>query len=458
MFRDPRTYTVMPGDSLYTIAKKFNTTVESIMALNNLTSTSLSVGQRLEIPAYTDVTVNVDNADVRRGAGTGFDVIARMARGARLSAIGFSRGWYRVRLFNGQDGWMPENTVTRKVYGENKPIEEILAFYTLEEGPGLPSSFRSFVDNSELITSTGLFMYRIDRNNPTQIEKFGQFSDRDVEILVAIGHRNNIRMMPVVHNLLYRGGETEVSKNVVRAMLATRETRNTFIQNIIRLIQRFEFDGVNIDIEDVYREDSGRLSAFYTELGAELKRLGYYFSASIPSRISDRPFNPFSDPFDYAVIGRAVDEFVVMLYNEHGWPGSGPGPVVSQGWMDRVLRYTATKMPPEKIMAAVSLFGFDFNLTTGRNRLVTHAQALAIARRYNAQIRFDQPTKTPMFAYTDERGNRHEVWFEDRRSILAKAQLASSLGIKGLALWRIGLEDPEIWTVLSQDMVVRKVI
>ena len=54
----PIIYTVRSGDSLYLIARRFNTTIESIMALNNLTSTQLRVGQRLTIPIYTEVVVN----------------------------------------------------------------------------------------------------------------------------------------------------------------------------------------------------------------------------------------------------------------------------------------------------------------------------------------------------------------------------------------------------------------
>ena len=43
------TYTVKSGDSLYSIAKKFNTTVDSIKKLNGLISNNLSVGQKLKI-------------------------------------------------------------------------------------------------------------------------------------------------------------------------------------------------------------------------------------------------------------------------------------------------------------------------------------------------------------------------------------------------------------------------
>jgi len=43
-------YTVSKGDSLYQIAKKYNTTVNDIKSLNNLTSNTLSIGQELKIP------------------------------------------------------------------------------------------------------------------------------------------------------------------------------------------------------------------------------------------------------------------------------------------------------------------------------------------------------------------------------------------------------------------------
>ncbi len=44
-------YVVKSGDSLYKIANQFNTTVDEIKRLNNLTSNLLSIGQRLRIPS-----------------------------------------------------------------------------------------------------------------------------------------------------------------------------------------------------------------------------------------------------------------------------------------------------------------------------------------------------------------------------------------------------------------------
>jgi len=453
------TYTVQPGDSLYRIAQRYDTLVESIVVLNRLQSTNIDVGQRLVIPQYTEAVVNVGRANIRSGPGTTYNIIQTVTSSARLPVVGASRDWLRISLHDGNAGWISRNLVNFRTYDGSRPISNIVGFYTLEEGPALPGSFRSFVDNTSQISQLPLFMYRFDQQNPASIEKFGQFTDSEVEMLISIAHRNNIMIMPVIHNLLYGQGGQEASRQVVSAMLATPQSRSSAISNIIALIDRFGFDGVNIDIEDVYIEDSSRLSQFFTQLGQATRERGYFLSASVPARIRDfPPFNPFSDPFDYGAIGAAVDQFVVMLYNEHGWPGSGPGPVVSSGWMNKVIAYTLTKMPAEKVMAAISVFGFDFNLDTGSNTYASHAMAVNLAERYNANIIFDQDTLTPMFSYTDDQGNRHEVWFENADSIIAKIALAWQQGISGVALWRLGMEDPAVWARIASEIVVSKIV
>lgn len=58
-------YTVQKGDSLYSIARKYNTTIDRIKDLNNLTTNLLSIGQVLLIPTDTNLetTYTVQKGD-----------------------------------------------------------------------------------------------------------------------------------------------------------------------------------------------------------------------------------------------------------------------------------------------------------------------------------------------------------------------------------------------------------
>lgn len=451
-------YTVQPGDSLYSLSQLLGTTIPALVELNNIQNNVIYAGQRIRIPFYTEVIVNTAQANIRSGPGTNYPPLVTMVRGARLPVLGYRNGWYQVALFNGSIGWISENITTLGVHDGTRPIQPIIGFYTLAEGPGLPGSYASFTENVSSISELCLFMFQISRNNPTQIDKFFQFTDQDIQVLVAISHRNNIKILPTVHNLLYRPGGTELARNLIRQLVSSPQNRRAFAQNLVQLIQRYNFDGVNIDIEDAYTEDSKNLAQLYVDIADAFRSGGYYLSASVPARVSDEPFNPFSDPFDYTVIGGAVDEFIVMLYNEYGWPGSPPGPPVSIPWFRRVINYTKTKMPWYKIAAAVSLFGFDFNLATNRSTYVSYQRAIQLANQYGSTIRFDMRQQTPWFAYTDAQGQQHQVWFEDVDSIRAKIRTAWDMGINGVALWRLGMEDPSIWPMIRNEFVVKKII
>ena len=56
-------YVVSPGDTLYSIAKKFDTTVPKLKEANNLVNNMLSIGQKLIIPLIDDTTYVVEAGD-----------------------------------------------------------------------------------------------------------------------------------------------------------------------------------------------------------------------------------------------------------------------------------------------------------------------------------------------------------------------------------------------------------
>ncbi len=61
----PQTITIKKGDTLYSIAKKYNTTVDAIKKQNQLTSNNLTIGQNLTIPSQStsNITYTVKPGD-----------------------------------------------------------------------------------------------------------------------------------------------------------------------------------------------------------------------------------------------------------------------------------------------------------------------------------------------------------------------------------------------------------
>ena len=79
------TYTVVSGDTLYSIARRYNTTVNELKRINNLTSDILSIGQVLRIPTNSinnTVTYTVQSGDtlysIARRYNTTVDEIKRL--------------------------------------------------------------------------------------------------------------------------------------------------------------------------------------------------------------------------------------------------------------------------------------------------------------------------------------------------------------------------------------------
>ena len=56
-------YTVQRGDTLSSISRRFNTTVDALMRLNNLSSTRIYVGQRLQVTAAQEIIYTVQRGD-----------------------------------------------------------------------------------------------------------------------------------------------------------------------------------------------------------------------------------------------------------------------------------------------------------------------------------------------------------------------------------------------------------
>ena len=125
-----------------------------------------------------------------------------------------------------------------------------------------------------------------------------------------------------------------------------------------------------------------------------------------------------------------------------------------------VLDYAVTEIPPEKIFLGLSNYGYDWLLPYQQGRRapsISNQEAVQLAIRHYAAIRYDQEAQSPWFRYVDGSGQEHEVWFEDARSIKAKLALAQEYGLYGVGYWNLMRPFPQNWRVLNALYRIRTV-
>lgn len=255
---------------------------------------------------------------------------------------------------------------------------------------------------------------------------------------------HGIRVIPTVTNL--RDGEWD--PGTVQAVLHNPTATETHVDELVNLAVANEYDGIDIDYEDLSGRDRGAYSAFLTKLGTALQTAGKLLTTAVHPKTSDAGYDGRNLAQDYRAIGAAVDQVRVMTY-DYSWDTSSPGPVAPADWVEDVIAWTVTQIPREKVILGVVLLGYDWG--AGPGVTVDYERARSLAEEHGAAVqRFRDGS--PWFAYQDTSGTRHEVWYEDTQSTRVKLGLVSEYGLGGAFFWRLGGEDPGVWPAVREAL------
>lgn len=236
---------------------------------------------------------------------------------------------------------------------------------------------------------------------------------------------------------------------VAKQLLENPLNRQNLINNLINAVKNYGYKGVNIDLEGVYYYDRQYLSLFMKELYDALKPLNLIITISVPAKTYDSPTNSWSGAYDYAEISKYVDKFILMTYDEH-YPWGIPGPIASIDWVRKVIDYTITVVPKEKILLGLAAYGYDWS--SNGTKAYSISAILNLASTYGATILWDDVSKSLYFTYKDSSGINHTVWFENDKSISYKLDLVNSYNLKGIAIWRLGLENADYWNTIKTKL------
>lgn len=251
-----------------------------------------------------------------------------------------------------------------------------------------------------------------------------------------------------VYGLIYNMENGHFSAEIARAVLSDPERRGRAVADMLAIAQVHGLAGIDIDIENVPGDLRPHYTALVREAAAALKPHGIHLTVSVPAKVWDDTTSNWGGAFDYAALGEAADQVAIMTYDEHTY-GLPHGPVASLPWVDRVAAYAVTQIPPEKILLGIPAYGYDW--IHGTRQVVkglSTGGAYTLAARHGAQVQWDDVAQVPYFTYS-EGGRAHIVYFENSHSAAAKLQIVEKYGLGGIAIWRLGLNEPAIWEAVG---------
>jgi spore germination protein len=231
--------------------------------------------------------------------------------------------------------------------------------------------------------------------------------------------------------------------DVLAAILGDPDLAGTHRRALVDAAVREEWDGIDLDYEDLPASAGPLFVEFLQALRDDLDEHDLLLSVTVPARTSD---DGEASAYDYAAIGAVADQVRVMAY-DHAWSGSPAGPIAPPDWVRDVVGYAVERVPADKLMLGIGTYGYDWVGSTGVD--LGAAEAAALAERVGAEPRWDDDAAAMTFTYQRD-GQAHSVWYEDAESLAVKQDIAVEAGLRGIAVWRLGGEDPQVWATVAR--------
>ena len=257
--------------------------------------------------------------------------------------------------------------------------------------------------------------------------------------------RQNRPQMPIIP--LVQNFRNEQWDNALLARtIGDEPSRQRLVDALVQFVGENKFGGICIDFEDEAKATpfpQSDLLTFMQELHAAFQSHGWTVAESVP--FSD-------DKWNYKELAKATDYLMLMAYDQH-WSGkdSGVGSVAAQDWFDQLLAARMRELDPVKTIVCIGNYGYDWTQGQDEAKEVTFQEAVLSARDSEAKVNFDPATRNPYFRYDEEDGSHHTVWFLDGVTAYNQIRAAGPYNFAGYALWRLGSEDPSIWSVFGSS-------
>ncbi|HEX7876272.1 MAG TPA: glycosyltransferase, partial [Sphingobium sp.] len=256
--------------------------------------------------------------------------------------------------------------------------------------------------------------------------------------IIRTAHRRP-RVMPVVQNV----ADGDWDGAGAAALLHDRAARALFLERLLPALATLHASGVVFDLEALPKGAQADYLAFLRQAAPLLHEHHLQLMLTVP--VDDADWN-------LRAYGRVVDRLFLMDYDQH-YVGQAAGPIAAQPWFVQRLRAALQVVPASKVIVAIGNYAYDWTEGGSVADARSIEDAWLSAHYSGAPIRFDPASGNATFDYQED-GKVHHVWMLDAASAWNQIRAARLSGVGGMALWRLGSEDPGFWHALTTRTAV----
>lgn len=267
----------------------------------------------------------------------------------------------------------------------------------------------------------------------------GEISSLASEAYVADAHARGLEVWGLVSNF---------DENISTFEVLSHTASRTRLENLlIQAAQQYGLDGINVDLENLSEDTGPHFIQFLRELSI-LCRLN-----QIVLSVDDPVPQEYTKHYDRQEQGVVADYVIIMGYDENYADSPEAGSVASYPWVRQGVEDTVAVVPSGKVINAVPFYTRVWKTTAGilSSEALGMADAARFIKRNKVETYWDNE-KCQNYGEFDDGGTFYQIWMEDAASLEVKMGLVKEYGLAGVASWKLGFEQKNVWKVLSEGL------
>lgn len=369
--------------------------------------------------------------------------LAKVKQGEKIVVISQDEKWSKIRTENGIVGYVKNKTIANLTYVRenmeetkqiNGKVNLVWDYYS--EYAKAPNRSGENIEGVNVLSPS--FFY-LEKGSDGKVSENVKQEGKDY---IEWAHNNGFKVWPIVSNNSYL--------TTTEGILNDYTKRRKLEDEIIRVTEEYNIDGINLDFENMNQEDKDMYSRFVIELAPRLKDLGKTLTVDVTAPDGSETW---SLCFDRDVLANVSDYIVFMAYDQYGTGGNKEGTTAGYNWVENnVNKFIGQEaVAKEKIILGIPLYTRLWKEDGGKiTSKVVNIKDVESTLPSDIQKKWDEELKQNYVEYTDGSAT-YKMWIEDEKSITEKIGLAKKYDLAGIAFWEKDREYEGFWQFVANE-------